>query len=258
MGEVEKMSEHYGVPPRPCPQPAPFAIEAVIVCDKYADFLTYTLPHNKALFDRLVVVTSFEDKATQKVCEYNHVKCVRCDALESRKGVFRKAEGINDGLAELSGNDWVVHLDADIYLPPQTRNLLALADLDRSMIYGADRFMVRGAKAWHDFLENPVLQHENETWIHTHAFPIGTRVMQAAGNGYIPIGFFQLWHPKGSGIAKYPENHTDAGRTDILFAEQWPRAKRTMLPEIICYHLESDDADFGGNWKGRKTAQFTR
>lgn len=235
---------------------APFTLECVVVCDQYADFLAQTLPHNKILFDKVVIVTSHEDKATQRICEFYHVECVRTDDLQSRKGEFWKAKGINAGLAKLSQSDWVIHLDADIWLPPQARILLERAQLDKSMLYGADRFIVKGPKAWHEFLERPRLQHECDSWIHMDGFPLGTRVMQALGAGYIPIGFFQLWHPKTSGINSYPENHSDAGRTDVLFAEQWPRSKRSLLPEIIGYHLESDDSAFGVNWAGRKSAPF--
>jgi gluconate kinase len=104
-----------------------FKIECVVVCDRYADFLRCTLPHNKFIFDRMVVVTSFEDKETQRIFEFYHVECLKTDALESRKGHFCKADGINEGLARLSMEDWVVHLDADIWLPPLTRQVLQQA-----------------------------------------------------------------------------------------------------------------------------------
>ena len=245
--------------PRPIPAPSvPFCMEAVIVCDKYADFLALTLPHNKFLFDRIVVVTSFEDKATQKVCEFHHVQCIKTDKLEARKGEFHKGKGINEGLAALTQKDLVVHLDADIYLPPQTRILIERANLDRSFIYGADRFNVRGFDAWADFVSAPTLQHEDETYIHLGAFPMGTRVMHGHAGGYVPIGFFQLWSPSVSGVTSYPEEHTNAGRGDTVFAMNWPRNKRAFLPEIVAYHLESDDAANASNWSGRKTKPFGR
>ena len=118
----------------------PFKLECVIVCDRYSDFLQMTLPHNKILFDRVVVVTSYEDTATRRICEYNHVQCVPTDVLESRKGSFCKGAGINAGLAELELDGAVLHLDADMYLPPQTKILLGMAGLDQTMIYGIDRF----------------------------------------------------------------------------------------------------------------------
>lgn len=257
---IDKNSAEYKEPITPPPYDPPdpnFKVEAVVICDRYHDFLRCTLPTNKFLFDKLVVVTSYEDKETQRICEFHHVMCVCTDELQSRKGMFCKAKGINVGLAHLSMGDWVVHLDADIWLPPQTRILLQRAALAKRMIYGIDRFIVRGYKAWDEFLEMPSLQQEDDCWIHLKHFPLGTRVMQPHAQGYSPIGFFQLWNPKVSGITRYPDEHTTAGRTDVLFALQWPRALRGFIPEIIGYHLESDDAQMANNWNGRRSAPFT-
>ena len=246
----------YVDPAAPCGPEQPFHIEAVIVCDQYSDFLRHTLPLNKHLFDRLVVVTSYEDKATQRVCEYNHVEVLCTDVTESRKKKFCKGKAINEGLRTLTKRDWVVHLDADIFLPPQTKILLERADLDKTMIYGIDRFNIKGYKEYEAFVREPRLQHECDAYIHLNAFPVCTRVMSANGGGYIPIGFTQLWNPKASGIEHYPEGHTDAGREDMLFAKQWPRRKRGFIPEIVGYHLESEDASMSSNWKGRVTSKF--
>lgn len=248
------------VPTEPCPPPAPyegFKMEAVIVCDRYHDFLRNTLPSNKFLFDRIVVVTSPEDKETQKLCEFYHVECVRTDSLRSRWGEFCKGKAINEGLDRLTKKDWVVHMDADIFLPPQTRLLLEQAKLDKSMIYGIDRFLVKGATAWQEFLEMPKLQHECNAYIHMNAFPIGTRVMHDFAGGYVPIGFFQLFNPCVSGVTTYPDEHTTAGRGDTVFAQKWPRAKRGFIPEIVGYHLESPNAKMAENWNGRVTAPFS-
>lgn len=235
----------------------PFSIEAVVVCDKYSDFLVQTLPHNKFIFNNIVVVTSYEDKETQRVCEYHHVMCLKTDELMSRKGEFHKGKGINAGLAELKMDGFVVHMDADIYLPPQSRILLERMGMDPTFIYGIDRFNVRGYKSWAKFMSMPKLQQECDAYIHMNSFPLGARLMHNFAGGYLPIGFFQLWNPSASGIYKYPEEHTSAGRGDTLFAEQWPRSRRALLPEIVGYHLESTDASMAANWSGRTTAPFT-
>lgn len=60
------MSEKPTNPP-PC-ENRPYKLEAVIVCENYADFLAYTLLENKIFFDNLVVVTSPEDKRTRRLC----------------------------------------------------------------------------------------------------------------------------------------------------------------------------------------------
>ena len=131
----------------------------------------------------------------------------------TRGGATCKGAGINEGLALLD-HAWVVHLDADVWLPPQTRLLLHNANLDRSMLYGIDRFCVKGYAQWDRFLEKPILQHECDAYVHMNAFPLGTRVTSKDGGGYIPIGFFQMWCPSASGRFTYPEAHSDAGRGD--------------------------------------------
>jgi hypothetical protein len=241
--------------------PPPFALKAVIVCDKYDDFLRQTIPENKFHFDRVVVVTSHEDYATRRVCEFYHVECIPTDELNTRKKQFCKGTGVNVGLKALGIDDakeheWFLHLDADIWLPPQTRSLLAWANLDKEQLYGIDRFMVRGQEEWHRFREKEILdlQHEDYTWVHADTFPIGTRV--CAYGGYVPLGFFQMWNPVASGVKAYPQGHTTAAREDIIFATNWPRAKRTSIPELIGYHLESKDAAHASNWGGRKSARF--
>jgi len=235
-----------------------FKLEAVIVCVHYADFLRCTLPHNKQLFDRLVVVTTPEDKETQRICEFYHVECVKSERLQPQKGKFCKGAGINDGLKKLSRDAWVIHLDADIWLPPLTRILLQRAKLNPEMVYGLDRFNIRGWDQWQDFLKWLPLQQEAGAYIHMDKsrLQVGTRFMQEHMGGYLPIGFFQMWCPRISGVHEYPEHNTTAGHTDLLFSNNWPRSRRGFIPEIVAYHLESEDSGYGTNWSGRKTAPF--
>ena len=231
-------------------------LEAVVTCVNYGDFLAHTLPYNKFLFDSLVVVTAPEDKLTRRVCEFHHVKCVLTDKFQSHWGKFCKGAGINVGLAELERSDWVMQLDADIALPPMFRRVLETADLDKSCLYGVDRFMVPSFDAWTQFMACPALQHENGSWLHPTAFQLGTRVWLPHAGGYVPIGFFQMWNAASGLGASYPDRHATAARGDIQFAGLWPRSKRHMIPEIIAYHLESEAAAHGANWNGRITNQF--
>ena len=255
------MTESYdppvsNAPADPPKATVPFRLEAVVVCVNYGDILAHTLPDNRILFDRLVVVTAPEDKETRRVCEYWHVECVQTDVLESRWGRFCKGAGINAGLEKLAKSDLVVHMDADIVLPPLTRKLIEGGRLDRSHLYGCDRVMCRSFVDWAKFRCEPRLQHEDECWIHMNQFPFGHRVAIHSYGGYIPIGFFQMWSPSVSGIFSYPEGHTTAAREDTKFALQWPRAKRSLLPEVIAYHLESEAAPMAANWSGRTTRRF--
>src|ERR1700758_5305210 len=100
-------------------------LQCVSVCVNYDDFLAETLPQNRRHFDRMVVVTAPEDLATQRVCEYWDVDVVLTDAFQSRWGEFHKAKGINAGLKVLDLRlGWILHLDADIALPPRSRVML--------------------------------------------------------------------------------------------------------------------------------------
>lgn len=248
------MKSYPGPPGQSHPHPT-MKLEAVITSVEYGDFLAHTLPLNKSLFDRIVVVTSHMDKLTKRVCEFYEVQCLLTDAFGAHLGEFRKGAGINAGLAALDRDGWLLHMDADIICPPLTRRLLEQAGLETDSIYGADRLMVPSYEAWAEFQSKPKLQHENRGWCHLDAFPLGVRVVIEEYGGYIPIGFFQLWH--SSQAAHYPQGHTDAAREDVLHTLKWPRAKRRLLSDLVVYHLESEKAEMGANWAGRKTKLFT-
>lgn len=236
-------------------------LEGVIVCVNYSDFLAHTLPHNKSIFNDLVVVTDTKDLETKKLCEYYHVKCVQTDVFYGDKDVFNKGMGINEGLKLLSKKDWVLHLDADIYMPPLTRVILNNLPLETDVIYSADRLMCPSYKSWEKFINNPPKIQEGWIYIHPTAFPMGVRIAEymTKGGGYEPIGYFQLWHPSGSGVVSYPDQHGSADRTDVLHCKRFARSKRQLIPEIIVIHLDSEGlgvAQMGRNWNGRKSSLF--
>lgn len=232
-------------------------IEAVTVCVNYADFLAQSLPLNKGLFDRIVVVTTPEDRDTQRVCDLHNVLCVTTRVF-GPPGEFHKARGINVGLRHLQQDGWVVHMDADTVLPAQARDILNRADLDPTMIYGVDRSIVTGWQTWQRHLHRPRTQQELAAClVHMDTYPLGARLNVPSHHGWAPIGFFQLWNPAVSGVHAYPEEHNGADRTDMLFACQWPRNKRGLIPEMIAWHLESERGPQGLNWMGRQSRPFS-
>jgi hypothetical protein len=241
------------------PKTNPMKIECIITCVSHADFLAHTLPLNKPHFDRIIVITAPEDKATQKICDYWGVRYHATDAFQARWGHFCKGTAINEGLALLDKDAWICHMDADVILPPNTRIVLERADLDTTMIYGIDRVMCPNYTEWQRFIGAPQPHTEgNGFFINTtHSpFPLGTRVAFEHHGGWIPVGFFQLFHAD-SNMLTYPEGHTDAGREDAVFPTQWPRRKRGFIPEITAYHLESEPAAMATNWQKRVTKPFS-
>jgi hypothetical protein len=237
-------------------------IEAVTVCVNYGDILEQMAPHNRPLLDRWVVVTSPEDKKTRAVCRAFSIECQLTQDFD-RGGAFPKARGINRGLDMLTGDDsWLLHLDADIALPFDFRLCLDSAHLHPDCLYGCDRINVTGEEAWAAVLEKGLYSREQgwlaeknrpQTWV--GGVPAGPET------GYVPIGFFQLWHSSKTLTwefprRRYPEQHGNAARTDVQFGLQWDRRHRIHLPELLVFHLESEPARMGANWNGRKTRPF--
>jgi hypothetical protein len=236
-------------------------LEGVIVCVNYSDFLAHTLPHNKSHFDNLIVVTDTKDKETKNLCEYYHVRCIQTDIFYENGDSFNKGAAIDYGLSQLENKGWVIHLDADIYLPPLTRNILENIPLEPNKIYGADRLMCPSYEKWIEFLNIPQSIQEGWVYIHLNSFPIGVRIAEYNNKnaGYEPIGYFQLWNPRGSNVFGYPTEHDYCDRTDVLHCKKFSRCNRELLPEIVVIHLESEGLSIdamGKNWKGRKTKLF--
>lgn len=245
---------------KPTNSKIPMKIEAVIVCINYSDFLKVTLPYNKNMFDRLVVVTDTKDEQTAKTCEFWNVECVKTDIFyRDDAKVPNKALGINEGLKKLAGDGWVVQLDADIWLPPLTRDILHNLPLKNDCIYGMDRLMCNSYNDWYNFITlqgNVQPIHEGWIYLHLHQFPIGQRIVQYHGEGYMPIGYFQMWNPKGSGVTTYPVEISGFDRTDVCHLKQFKRENRLFLPELVCIHLASEVHIQGQNWRGRTSRDF--
>lgn len=235
-------------------------IEAIIICINYSDFLRVTLPTNKAFFDKIVIVTDCNDIATHKVCEFYNVQCIKTNEFyKDGSTIANKAIGINIGLKHISKGAWVVQLDADIWLPPMTRDIIENYPLDGKCIYGIDRLMCNSYKEWVDFIHSSEHKplHEGYIYLHLHHFHIGQRVVEYKGEGYMPIGFFQLWNPSLSEIESYPVEIVGYDRTDVLHLKQFERINRRFIADLICVHLASEEHGMGQNWNGRKTIPFS-
>ena len=235
-------------------------LEAVTVCVNYADFLAETIPSNRPHFDRWIIVTSPDDRATLDLCHDHNLEVVTTRDFCRGGEPFNKGRAIERGLAMLGHHDWLLHLDADIALPGDFRGSLDDADLDPDCIYGVDRIMVRGYEAWQRLKQSGSLRRGWHCMVSTRDYPVGARWADVR-YGYVPIGFFQLWnqaadHRHGIRLRRYPDNHQDAARADVKFALQWDRRSRVLIPEIVVAHLESEPAAMGANWKGRTTGRF--
>lgn len=229
-------------------------IEAVIVCVDYADFLAETLPHNLPHFDRTLVITAPGDLETQELCRKLSVPYYTTNLFYKDGEAFNKSRGIDFGLSYLRENDWVVHLDADTYLPPMTRKWLEWRALDEQGIYGVDRVDCDGYEPWKAYMAERDNQHDYMCRVKVPPFPLLDRIAIRDYGGYVPIGYFQMWH--ASHGRRYPIARGNAEHTDVLHAIQWDAAHRHLVPEVIAVHLQSAPAALGANWKGRTTPRF--
>jgi len=236
--------------------------EAVTVCVGYADFLREVAALNRPHFVRWVVVTTPEDEETRAVCRASSIDCVTTRDFARNGADFGKGFGIERGLSHLQGRGWVLHLDADIALPADFQQVVEDAHLDAAHLYGVDRLNVTGYDAWKR-VKARGLWCRPSAWAVELDRPdckLGARVANTR-HGWTPIGFFQLWHGSESNwrefpAKRYPDHHGTAARTDVQMALQWDRRQRTLIPELLVWHLESEAAAMGANWKGRKTARF--
>lgn len=240
-------------------------LECVTICVNHADILRITIPQNRHLFDNWVIVTSPEDFETQDLCKYYKVNFVVTDKFYENGDPFNKGKAINEGFKQLKRADWILHMDVDIILPANFRQVCKEDQLQQDAIYGVDRVDVIGDKIW-EMLTTKHSQIMKWTYLDTS---LGNRFrptfrLHNLNRGYNVIGFFQLFHSsflkerqeQFKPLKWYPEEHQDAARTDVGFQQQWPLNKRLFYPGIIAYHLMTEDSPKGTNWQGRKSQRL--
>lgn len=232
--------------------------EAVITCVNYADYLAETLPENKAHFDWITVVTSNDDQETMEVCRRLSVPCYATGKFFQQGAKFNKARGIGHGLKYLRYHEWVAHLDADTVLTPSAGYWLRKRPLDLGTIYGVDRVNCIGWDRWQAWKRENHSGHDYHCRVHFPAgMPVGDRISLVDDGGYVPIGYFQLWHSTSGRLYPIADGlHATSERTDVTHASQWDQERRILMPEFFAIHLQADAAPLGANWSGRTTPRF--
>lgn len=235
-------------------------LEAVITSVDYGDFLNQSLPFVLPHVDRVVVVTSFEDELTKEVCRKWSVECIPTDVFTEKGELFNKGSAINIGISMLRQKGWIIQLDADIVLPLTFRNMIAKSGLETDCIYGCNRMNVVGWDAWQklksEWHDNP--QFTYSCLVDSPAeYPLGATLVHKQ-YGYMPIGFFQMWHSSYMHRyqLRYPDVMGSAEKDDVQWSLRWPRKQRILLPTVRVFHLESESSLMGINWNGRMTKKF--
>jgi hypothetical protein len=236
-------------------------LEIVTVCSGFDDILAVTLAENHSHADNYIVVTDHKDLATQRLCQKFSVRCVPTDLFQKNGRNFNKGAGINAGMGHFQYHGWRLHVDVDVLLPDSFRRLLFNhTHLERDCLYGADRFDIIGAEGVRAIRDAKVETPQH--MYHTGLSPVyGGKVyprMPSSSSarfvsdlyGYVPIGFFQLWH--ASHHKEYPYSLGTAAHDDVLFGTLWPEAKRRLLPSVFVGHICGKPPSFGENWNGHR------
>lgn len=236
-------------------------LQGLTVCVNYADFFKETGLANKGIFDKFVVVTDIADTEVSALCVEYGYHLVKTDVFYENGASFNKYAGINEGLKYIDEDAWVMFVDSDIVLQPETKRVLKELNLDESFLYGFDRVNCVGFENWTKYKNGRgVLEHN---WMLTSAgLPLGARLVHYYGHegengmfeGWRPLGFGQL--AKRKYFNQYPQETKGADHCDLLFARLWDRQHRAHIPELLAVHLESHSADNGVNWYGRKSDPF--
>lgn len=260
------------------------ALHGIVVSVGYGgDYLDVSLSHNRPMLDHCVVVTSPEDKDSQRIAGKHNCQLVITedgnkdpgftDNLPEEFGVrdapkltryFNKGAMIERGLQQLPQNGYRIHWDADIVFPGNMRERLGTALYDRTAIYGCDRMNVIGWDAWQKLLASgwatKGFEHHHFLTYSINKMEIGSRLIYG-DQGWLPLGFWTCWHGSSeySGIYRtktYPKGSNNAAHSDCQWALLRDRTKRIFVPEIIVAHLMTDDMSYGKNWNGRVTKKF--
>lgn len=221
-------------------------IDAVTICVHYGDYLAITLPRNRAVLDRVVVVTTEEDRQTRRVCDLHGAECVLTNRLRAGGATFNKGCALNDGLARLSGQGWAAVVDADIVLPLDARELLTDERFDPRVLYSARRRMALDRRMWDAWTASG----ESLRLPETHHDRRGFARYGPGGTGY-----FALFHAAAPPLVGrspwFAEHFPAADGVDIDFAKLWG-AWREWLPFDVV-HL----GPAMQNWNGRRTPAFS-
>jgi hypothetical protein len=231
-------------------------IIAFTCCVNYSDMLKITYPHNKNIFDDIIVVTSPHDLKTIAYCEHNQIAHIESTAYLQDGSAFNRAAMLNkaiDYCHKAYPNEWYASIDVDVifdivdnrkinnwwladWCSMDTRQPILFGDpnIDKSKIYGCPRKMI--TEPCDTILEN--LRKVQAPWFH---YPY---------NLCAYLGYFQMFYKK---TAHNDESYKTVNDSDTAFLNNnFSINDARTFSNLIAYHLGEN----GINWEGRKSKEW--
>lgn len=201
---------------------------AVIASTNHDDFLDITIPANKDLYKRYIVITSPEDIKTQEVCQKYKTECYTSTGFTHNNSKFNRGRVYNEVIDLLWADQsdyWVNFLDSDIIVPAEAKKFFDISDLlDKSLFFGARRY---------DCTTKELFDLYKNDW---------TNLPLLRGFGY---GFFQMFNIKSEIIVKHPyPEYASSSEGDWVFRNFW--GEIVYEPNFdLRGHAEPNVKDFG-------------
>jgi len=167
--------------------------------------LSLTYPFSKKIFNNFIVITKNTDLDVKNFCIENNIIFFETDLFSKNGRSFNRGAAINGCIDHFKFEDWICHIDCDILLEDNYRQILEKELIDFENFYSSRRVIVptkkdldlifSGEKKEGEFLSYP-------------------------GIGY---GYLQIWNSKSSIVKlghKYSEYH-DIEEHDWIWRNLW-------------------------------------
>jgi len=202
----------------------------IIACVGFGDLLEITLPNISKTFEKVIIITDFDDKETYDISSnFKNIEIFKTNIFYERDASFNRGAAYEEILDKIGRTGWICFLDADILLPDN----IQFGDIEIGNIYAPRRIIVKETKD----LSNP------SRW----GWP-------PKDEGYEFPGYFQLFNgddPVLTELPWYSKDYGHVGCSDTKFQARWTRDKHKRL-NFNVLHLGAD----GENWFGRVTPRI--
>lgn len=208
-----------------------FPVVWIVVAEKMHGFLQATLACNRALVDKIVVVTSPTDQETINVCQSAGLVCHLTEALHMKGDAFNKGRALREVQQSLHKHPalagWMALLmDVDICLP---------------------------AEIWMDMSDYPEA-HTLYSVFHRCIYDSPSSVSRGAPTSVEAtpgdsLGYFQMYMISPSSPA-YADDYPTASESDTDFFQRFTNVQ--YLPSYV-HHFGNIGA-LTGNWDGADTS----